>query len=370
MKIGFVLDDSLDSADGVQQYVRTLGNWLTSQNHEVHYLVGQTSRKDIGNIHSLSRNFAVRFNKNRMTIPLPADKAKIKQLLVKENFDVLHVQMPYSPFMAGKVIAAAPEHTKLFGTFHILPYGRLSYIGAKTLSWFVRRQLKRFDHIWSVSEPAQTFAAHLGIKTTVLPNAVSVSSFEQAKPFAKFRSSYTIVFLGRLVPRKGCAEFLQAIKILREEKAIHKMQIVICGDGPQRAHLQAWAQRHNLDDCVTFAGFVTEKQKAQYLASADIAVFPSLGGESFGIVLVEAMAAGAKVVLGGDNLGYSSVLRNIPAALCQPLDTPGLAHQMAIIANTPELQSLIHNQQQHLYKQYDVNVIGKKLVSYYSGGTQ
>ena len=67
MKIGFVLDDSLDKSDGVQQYVLTLGHWLHSQGHEVHYLVGQTERTDIQNVHSLSKNVRAKFNQNRMS---------------------------------------------------------------------------------------------------------------------------------------------------------------------------------------------------------------------------------------------------------------------------------------------------------------
>lgn len=78
MKIGFVLDDGLDSPDGVQQYILTLGTWLEKQGHEVHFLVGQTERTDISNVHVLARNIGVRFNHNRLTIPLPANHGRIK----------------------------------------------------------------------------------------------------------------------------------------------------------------------------------------------------------------------------------------------------------------------------------------------------
>src|SRR5579875_4032120 len=100
MKIGMVLDDTLDTPDGVQQYVLQVGRWLSAQGHDVHYLVGATTRTDIPNIHSLSRNKQVRFNGNRMSMPLPASRKKLKQFLRTEQFDVLHVQVPYSPFMA------------------------------------------------------------------------------------------------------------------------------------------------------------------------------------------------------------------------------------------------------------------------------
>ena len=70
LRIGLVLDDTLDTTDGVQQYVLTLGKWLSQHGHEVHYLVGESRRDDIANIHSMARNIKVRFNRNRLSIPL------------------------------------------------------------------------------------------------------------------------------------------------------------------------------------------------------------------------------------------------------------------------------------------------------------
>src|SRR5688572_33467442 len=124
LKVGLVLDGSLDKTDGVQQYVLILGKWLASEGHEVHYLVGETERTDLPNIHSLTRNVSVRFNKNRMSTPLPANLRPIRRLLQQEQFDVLHVQVPYSPVLAGRIIKAADARTAVVGTFHILPHSK------------------------------------------------------------------------------------------------------------------------------------------------------------------------------------------------------------------------------------------------------
>src|SRR4051812_32795340 len=128
MKIGFVFDDTLDSYDGVAQYVKTLGTWLSSQGHEVRYLVGQTKmiQWSGGKVYSLSKNQKVIFNGNRLSIPIAASSRKIKKVLAEENFDILHVQVPYSPFMAQKVIKSAGENTAIIGTFHVAPLGFLS----------------------------------------------------------------------------------------------------------------------------------------------------------------------------------------------------------------------------------------------------
>src|ERR1039458_1701699 len=96
LKVALVLDDGLDKPDGVQQYVLSVGRWLSAQCHEVHYLVGQTARTDVTNTHSLSRNIRVSSNGNRLTIPLPTSRKKLGKLLEDEQFDVLHVQTPYT----------------------------------------------------------------------------------------------------------------------------------------------------------------------------------------------------------------------------------------------------------------------------------
>ncbi|MDQ5972484.1 MAG: phosphatidyl-myo-inositol alpha-mannosyltransferase [Patescibacteria group bacterium] len=357
-----MLDDGLDSLDGVQQYILTLGDWLAKQGHDVHYLVGQTKRTDISKVHSLSQNVAVRFNGNKMTMPRPGSSHAIRQFLKKEAFDVLHVQMPYSPFLAGKIIKYAPSKTVLVGTFHILPYKRLQAWGARGLAWWTRRTTKRLQQIWSVSVPAQSFARQLGIESTVLPNVVDTTLFKiHANEPAK--AGRQIVFLGRLVERKGCLELLKAVAELRRQQV--DLEVVIGGKGPQADHLKHWVKHHGLEDVVTFKGFVDEADKPALLGGANLAIFPSLGGESFGIVLIEAMAAGAEVVLGGDNPGYASVLGSIPASLVTAHDPIKLAQQIRLILDNPKERQRLHVEQRQLVKQYDVAVVGQKLVSYY-----
>lgn len=359
LKIGLVLDDSLDrSQNGVQQYVQSLGAWLLAQGHTVHYLVGQTQSSD-ESVHSLSRNIAVRFNKNRLSIPLPANKKRIQQLLADEQYDVLHVQMPYSPMLAGRVIAAAPPKTAVMGTFHILPFGKTQQYASKLLSSVQRRSLQRFDAICSVSSAAQSFAdSHFGITSQVIPNMIDVRRFVSTYNIKPRR----VVFLGRLVPRKGCKEFLEAVHAL-PPKLLSGLEVIVASDGPQRAQLEAYVQKHDLP--VTFVGFVSESQKTELLATSQLAVFPSLGGESFGIVLIEAMAAGAGMVIGGNNPGYASVLGEWPDVLVDPRDAKGFAHTLQRFIEDTEAHASIHAEQQKAVKQYDTNVVGAQILDLY-----
>lgn len=362
MKIGFVLDDSLDRGDGVQQYILTLGVWLSQYGHDVHYLVGETKTKVIPNVHPLTDNISVRFNGNRMSIPLPADKSRIKAVLEKEKFDVLHIQMPYSPWMAGKVIRYAPADTALVGTFHIMPFGRLQSLGAKALARWTRRTTRKLERVWSVSEPAQEFASSLGIESQIMPNVIDLKRFQKATAKPP-KDEFTIAFLGRLVERKGCLELLKAAEVLFLNKV--PIKVVIGGTGPQETMLKDWVRRKKMTKVVRFVGFVDEKDKPNFLAAANIAVFPSLGGESFGIVLLEAMAAGSQVVLAGNNAGYQSVMGSIPDAMVEPHNTMAFVAQLKRLYEDPALRQRLHQKQQALVAQYDISLIAKKLVSYY-----
>ena len=367
MKIGFVLDDTLDSFDGVQQYILTLGKWMSANGHEVHYLVGETSRKDIGNIHSLAKNLKVNFNKNVLSIPLKADKKKIKHLLTKEKFDVIHVQLPFSPFMAGVIIDNLPESTALVGTFHILPYSKYQYYGAKALSKVTKNQYRKFNKILSVSPPAKEFAkTAMNIDSDVIPNAVDFGNFKTGKKIKRFNDEKTnLVFLGRLVKRKGCMELLEAYKYLVDTNKFENTRLIIAGAGPEQNKLRAYVSKNYLQNCVEFLGRVTEAEKVNLFATADVVVLPSLSGESFGIVVVEAIATGAGLVVAGSNPGYSYVLQSTPEVLVNPKDTDLFAELIAKSIEDKNFGKKIHKVQQASIKQFDVNVVGRDVVKVY-----
>ncbi len=367
MKIGFVLDDGLDSPDGVQQYIRTLGTWFEKQGHEVHFLVGQTERTDIPNVHVLARNIGVRFNHNRLTVPLPANCRRIKILLTEERFDVLHVQMPYSPMLAGRIISEAPDSCAVVGTFHILPYGALQTFGSRVLGKLLQKTLRRFDTIFAVSPAAQAFAKSImGIQSTVIPNAVEIKKFHVQTKSKKKGLTKSVVFLGRFVERKGCMQLLRALAILATQDKLENVEVTMCGGGPLHHKAMQFIATNKLETYVTLAGRVSEEEKAMYFANADVAIFPSMSGESFGIVLIEAMAAGSGVVLGGNNPGYASVLTEIPEQLVDPHDPSLLANQILRVLEDSSLAKTIHSYQQSRVGQYDVGTVGLNIMAAYT----
>ncbi|MEK7152671.1 MAG: glycosyltransferase family 4 protein, partial [Patescibacteria group bacterium] len=319
-KIAFVLDDSLDTPDGVQQYVLNLGRYFTSKGHIVHYIVGETNRTDLPHMHSLGRNMKVRFNQNRMSIPLPTSIKKLRELMVREEFDIVHVQMPYSPFLAGRVVKAAGQQTGVVGTFHIAPHSKVVSLANSLLRLIVGGSLSRFDEFISVSRVAQEFAWDtFRIESAVIPNTVNLAPFYTATPRKGYEDTTNIVFFGRLVERKGCHYFLRAIRRLHADKVLPRdCRVIVCGTGPMEESLKAYVKQHGLVKLVEFAGFVSEEDKPHYLAAGDLVVYPSTGGESFGIVLLEGMAASRGAVLAGNNPGYAGVLGERPEVLFDP----------------------------------------------------
>ncbi len=369
MKIGMVLDDTLDTPDGVQQYVLNVGSWLSTQGHDVHYLVGATTRTDISNLHSLSRNMHVRFNGNRMSMPLPADSSKLRVFLAEMQFDVLHVQVPYSPFMAGRLVMVAPKTTAVVGTFHILPYSKLVVLANRLLGLMNYRSGKRFDYMMAVSGPAQKFAREVyGYDATVLPNPIRLSQFIGATNNSQ---TLNIVFLGRLVERKGSLLLLQAVAYMRDHQlSDDAFHVVIGGKGELLPELQRFVAAHRLSDIVEFHGFVDEAEKGTFLAQADIAVYPSVGGESFGIVLLEGLAAARGVVLAGNNPGYASVMQPYPDQLFDPQDIVGFAEKLAWYLNHPMGRARATELQRQYVQHFDISVVGSELLNVYTKALQ
>jgi phosphatidylinositol alpha-mannosyltransferase len=401
MKIGFVLDDSLDPPDGVQQYVLTISSELKRRGHVVHFLVGQTSREDIENVHSLAKNVKVPFNKNVIRTPFSYDQRALLNLLGKEQFDILHVQMPYSPLFAGKLIELAKRMgIKIVGTFHIAPYSSLEKHSNTLLSLVNSNTLKLFDKIISVSTVAQEFAKKsAGIDSVVIPNAIDIEAFEKAasegsagarmlrrvlpgssgsgavsggrRPagfagvdLAALPSAQkTILFLGRLVKRKGAEELLLALEYAVKCGLIGKdVKVFIAGAGPMKTALEEYALNIPLD--IEFLGFINEHDKPALLASPNVAVFPSISGESFGIVLLEAIAAGAKVVLAGDNPGYKSTLDGIDCFF-NPSDTIEFAGSIRHALYDKEYIQKIHEEQKAHIKMYDVKRVTDEIIEVY-----
>lgn len=374
LKIAIVLDDSIDRPDGVQQYVLTLGAYLEREGHTVHYVCSESSRDDV-TVHSLARNMAVNFNGNGLRMPLPTSRKAIREFLDRERYDVIHVQTPHSPLFAARVVDEArrlqARTVRIVGTFLILPDSRVSSAATHLLGRVLRRNLRKFDAFVAISAPAAEFAQDaFGIDCELIPAAVDVGAFTTAvhtpRPVRGPGDKLVVSFLGRLVERKGALELVQALAELPGQ-TVRGLDVRIGGKGPLMGDLEAAIEATGLDDVVRLEGFVSEADKPQFYADADLAVFPATGGESFGIVLIEAMASGAGVVMGGDNPGYRSVLGERAEVTVDARDAGAFAVALELLVIDVELRAAIHAEQAELLRAYDVNVTGAAMLELYRG---
>lgn len=376
LRIGFVFDDTLDVLDGVQAHILTLGTELARRGHEVHYLVGQTQGRPVEHIHPLARNIMVAFNGNRMRIPVISKAASIQGVLDENEFDILHVQAPYSPLFAGRVLSRASDRTAVVATYHIAPTGMLSYLGGKFLGVINAHTHRRIDRVIAVSKVAADYAhltAH--VDSCVIPNPVDVKHVVQLKTQAgnsaitRFHGSGPhVVFLGRFVERKGAEVLIEALHWGEKHTIFPQgMHVTFAGKGP----LLEDSRKHAADLAMgcSFIGFIDEADKPALLASADVAVFPSTGGESFGIVLLEAIASGSYVVLAGDNPGYRGTMMNHDDVLF-PVKGEAraqiLAERIAHALTDKTWAQTVHRNEQSLLKLYDVTTVADQVEDVYA----
>ena len=369
LTIGFVFDDTLDALDGVQQHIITIGTELARRGHDVHYLVGETHHSPVPQTVSLARNVMVSFNGNRMRIPLPVCKREIRAALAHNNYDILHIQAPYSPLFGGRVLECAPQSTGVVATYHLAPIDRRARYGGRALGLINAHSHRRVDEVIAVSQVAAQYAqftAHT--HGTIIANPVNVEKFATAAHRATRDAAHPhIVFLGRLVPRKGAQLLLDALDY-GERHGMFPMpglHVTIAGDGPLMDDCVQRAAR--LRTPVQFVGTVDEG-KTDLLASADVAVFPAIGGETFGIVLPEAIASGAGVTLAGDNPGYRWTMRGDEDALFSvgPDHARVLAERITRALTDAPWARRLHAREEALLDRYNVQAVTDEVEQVYA----
>jgi len=369
LRIGLVIDDGLDKPDGVQQIVLTLGRRLADLGHEVHYVTSTTERTDLPNLHVLGRTVSVRFNGNRLRSPLPARRADVRRLLAEVPFDVLHVTMPYSPLLAGRVVSAASPRTAVVGQFVIYPQDRLTRWGIRALGLAERRRLRRFDAITALSEAArESVREAYGRDVPIIGGPVELGGGAAdalsgaAAPSAADDRPVRIVFLGRLVERKGPRELLAAVAAM---PATRPWTLTLAGRGPLLDELRDRARAAGIADRVEFPGFVAEEDKAALLAGADVVALPSTGGESFGMSVVEALADAGGVVLAGDNPGYRTPMAGLEDQLVDPRDTAAFARTLARWVDDPAARAAARAPQRAAAQRFEAGEITAQTLAWY-----
>lgn len=357
MKIGLVCPYSIAKGGGVKEHVFAVQAELRKRGHEAYVITPQPKDhdgdppKDV-----IFIGTSTDFNSPMHTTVQvsAAENDRIDQVLAEQKFDILHFHEPWIPMLSAQMLARS--NAVNVATFHAkLPETMMTRTMIKVVTPYTKSVLRYIDSFTAVSDAAAEYVCSLTDEPVALvPNGIDLSVYTAPKRRSDNKRSKTIFYLGRLEQRKGVKHLLHAFKYVSEANS--NVTLVIGGDGPDRAKLEALAGDLGLQNIV-FLGFISEKEKLHYLRTSDIYCSPALYGESFGIVLLEAMATGT-VIVAGDNPGYAAVMKGLGAiSLVNPKHHAEFARRLNLLLQENDLRKLWREWAETEIKQYDYPVI-------------
>jgi phosphatidylinositol alpha-mannosyltransferase len=329
MRIGVVCPYSLTVPGGVQAQVLGIGRALRERGHEVLVLApcdGPPPEPWITTIGTSILNAT-----NGSIAPIAPDlstQLRVMRALRSERFDVVHLHEPFVPGPCATTLVMKPA--PLVGTFHAA--GNPS--DYQSFAWVARPMGRRLDRMVAVSNEARRMVEPtLGGDWTVLFNGVDVERIASAEPWQRPEGRRVVLFVGRHEERKGLSVLLDAVASLPDDVVVW-----VAGEGPQTDGLRA---RHASDHRIEWIGRIPDAERDARMAAADVFCAPSIRGESFGVILLEAMAAGTPVVASGIS-GYTQVAGpldggDVAAQLPPPGDPVALAASISEVLDDPDL---------------------------------
>ncbi len=351
VRVGLVSPYSMTIPGGVQGQVLGLARALRHAGHDAVVLGPCDGPPPEAGVIPLGRSIPTAANGSVAPIaPDPSCQLRTIRALRDEGFDVVHLHEPLvpGPTMTAILFRNAP----LIGTFHAAG-GSAAYRYLKPgTRWLARR----LDHRCAVSEAARDMAQEaLGGEYTLLFNGIEIDRYAKGPTWPT--AGPTVFFVGRHEPRKGLDVLLDALGSLPAD-----VHVWVGGDGPETARLQA---RHAGDPRIEWLGRIDDAEKAARLRGADVFCAPSLRGESFGVVLLEAMAALTPVVA-SDLPGYRNVARaGADAVLVPPGDPARLADALrSVLADRSCAESLVTSGQQRA-EEFSMETLAARYVTLY-----
>ncbi|MFJ5926713.1 glycosyltransferase family 4 protein [Kitasatospora sp. NPDC092948] len=369
MRIGVVCPYDWDVPGGVQFHIRDLAEHLIRLGHEVSVLAPAEDEEALPPyVVSAGRAVAVPYNGSvaRLSFGI-LSAARVRRWLREGRFDVLHVHEPNSPSLS--MLAAWAASGPMVGTFHTSNPRSRAMLAASPI---LQPGLEKMSGRIAVSEYARrTLVEHLGGDAVVIPNGVDVRFFADAEPDPKWQggaadggpdASRTIGFIGRInEPRKGLPTLLAAMpRILAERPGV---RLLVAGKGDEEEAVAGLPAEVRAQ--VEFLGMVSDRDKARLLRSVDLYVAPNTGGESFGIILVEAMSAGAPV-LASDLDAFRQVLDGGAAGELFPVeDADALAAAAVKLLGSPERLLALREAASRHVRRFDWETVGAEVLSVY-----
>ena len=339
LKIAMVTQAYHPTVGGVTQHVDGTATALRARGHRVTVVTsrhaGASPNGGEPGVFRMGRNFTLLYNgaDNNITLGLGLERT-LKEHLDRERYDVVHVHCPLSPSLPMLAIRAARQ--PVVGTFHSVSDSHAPF---RIFRAILRPYFDRLAHVIAVSEAARNDVLRVFSRSiSVVPNGVDLARFRPGvPPVARYAGGPpNILFVGRFDPRKGLPELLQACAALAARGL--DFRLILVGDGRLKPRLERLARR-SLPGRVIFEGQVPHESLPQYYATADVFCSPARGAESFGLVLLEAMALGVPVVA-TDIPGYRCVVTHgREGLLVPPRDPASLAAALETMLRDRELRA-------------------------------
>lgn len=363
MRVGLVCPYDFDVPGGVQYHVRDLAEYLIAQGHDVQVIApGEEDRPGPDYLTLCGRAVPVRYNGSVARLAFgPVTSSRVTRWLEQGDFDVVHIHEPISPSVS--VLALLATEAPVVATFHASSLRLRAVQAAYPL---LRPLLEKIIGRIAVSEAARrTVTTHLGGDAVIIPNGVDVDDFALAQPRPQWQGADgapTLAFLGRIdEPRKGLQVLSAAMETIVRE--LPGTRLLIAGPGDVEAAREKMTSP--VAAACTFLGMVSDEDKAAMLASVDAYVAPHTGGESFGIVLVEAMAAGAPVVA-SDLPAFTAVLDGqANGRLFTTGDANACATAVLDVLRDPEESARLRAAGHARARDYDWSVVATQITAVY-----
>jgi len=302
-KIGMVCPYGWDTPGGVQIHIKELAEYFIGRGHEVSVIAPVSDESSVTESYLVpaGRPLAVPFNGSVARVAFgPLATSRVRHWISSNNFDLLHLHQPEVPSLS--LIACWSGVGPMVGTFHTAAAKQRTLVAASTV---LEPVIERLTARIAVSEMARTtLREHFQTDAVVIPNGIDLKKYESATNVPAYGGRPSIGFLGRFEePRKGLSLLIEALPKIA--KTFPEVELIVAGPGDEAAFIKSIPL--GLRNRVRFVGRLSEAEKANFLRTVDLYVAPNTGGESFGIILIEAMAAGASI-LASDIPAFREVL--------------------------------------------------------------
>jgi phosphatidylinositol alpha-mannosyltransferase len=360
-KIGMVCPYGWDSPGGVQTHIRELTKHLQDEGHQVSVFapVSDEDRVNEDWLVNAGKPISIPVNGSVARVLFgPIASSRVKQWITQGDFDLLHLHEPAIPSLS--LLACSAATGPMVGTFHVSsPKQKAIYAIGPILEPIVEKLTARI----AVSESArQTLKDHFDTDAVVIPNGIESSQYSSAQPTIHWRNPHTLGFIGRFEePRKGLQILLDALPIIARFIPDVRLLIAGPGDGDELIKKLDIGLRNR----IVFLGFLTEQEKASFLKSITVYVAPNTGGESFGIILTEALSAGTPVVASGIPAFQAVLEKGDAGLLFKNGDSPDLAKVLIGLLRDEQLQQNLSSKGKLSSQKYDWQVVADQILSVY-----